>query len=193
MKKKKVRKRLEKAIKAKQMCKIRLEYDPEEECRFLPLEMSDNLVYMIKDGDPVAHGYSLRFIDGIEKVKIEDSTMDNTSKDSTNGGSGAPKLNIADWPSAFQSLGQLGEIVVVESEKYTKKDGNYVIGKIEKVGKKQVGIRYYGPDKDWKDKKWKIPYEDITRVSTASRYTQVLTEYAPDGEAEVVEDFPDPE
>lgn len=188
MKKKKIRKRLEKAIKARQICKINLEYNPDETCRFLPLKMSEKLVYLIKDGDPVAHGYSVRCLDAIGKVKIEDETVEAAPKEDKKGDMSAPEIDITDWTSVFRSLGKLGQVVVVESEKLTKKEGSYAIGKIEKVGRKQIGIRYYGPDSAWENKKWKIPYEDVTRVTTASRYTEVLSQYVPEGEAEIVAD-----
>lgn len=189
MKKKKIRKRLEKAIKGRQMCKINLEYAPEETVRFFPLKMSDKLVYMIKDGDPAAHGYSVRCLEAIEKVKVEDDTVKLSIKKDKSENLSVPDIDITDWHSVFQSLGKLGQVVVVESEKLSKKEGSYAIGKIEKIGRKQVGIRYYGPDSAWENKKWKIPYEDVTRVAAASRYTEVLSQYIPKGEAEIMTDF----
>lgn len=176
MKKKKISKRLEKAIKKKQMCKINLVYDPEEVCRFLPLKMSENLVLMIKDGDPALHGYSLRCLDALEKVKLEEEEVKTAVKEDREDVD-ITKLDITDWGSVFASLEKWNQVVVVESEKLKKKDGNYAIGKIEKSGRKRVLIQYYGPDSAWADKKWKIAYEDITRVTIGSRYTEVLSGY----------------
>ena len=73
MKKKKIRKRIEKAAKSGQICRIYTESEPDEPSRFLPLAISDELVHMIKDGDPEAYGYSVRSLDVIKKVKVEDS------------------------------------------------------------------------------------------------------------------------
>lgn len=182
MKKKKIRKRIEKAVKSRQICRIYTEYEPEEPSRFLPLAISEELVYMIKDGDPEAYGYSIRSLDVIQKVKMEDGEVKTASKEEMEHVKEAPELNIADWPSVFQTLGKYGKVVIVESEKLAKKDGRYAVGRIEKVGKKQVTIRYYGPDTVWENKRWKIPYENVTWVTVDSRYAEVLNRYVPEND-----------
>lgn len=193
MKKKKIRKRLEKAIKARQLCKIDLVYNSEETYRFLPLNMSETLVYLIKDGDPAAQGYSIRSLEAIERVTVEDESMETAPKEEDKDEMSVPEVDLTDWPSVFQSLGKLGQVVVVESEELIKRDGSYAIGKIEKVGRKHIGISYYGPDSAWANKKWKIPYEEVTCVTTESCYTEVLSSYAPEGEAEIVSEVePEP-
>ena len=180
MKKKKIRKRIEKAVKSGRICRIYTEYDPEEPFRFLPLAISEGLVYMIKDGDAAAYGYSIRSLDVIGKVRIEDGGENSVPKEEENGKKNAPELDITDWPSVFRTLGQYGNVVIVECEKLAKKNERYAIGRIEKVGRKQVTIRYYGPDTAWENKRWKIPYENVTWVTTSSRYTEVLDRYVPE-------------
>ena len=96
--------------------------------------------------------------------------------------SAAPELDIADWPSVFRSLGKYGRVIIVESEKLAKKDERYAVGKIEKIGRRQVTIRYYGPDTVWENKRWKVPYEHITWVTADSRYTEVLNQYVPEAD-----------
>lgn len=181
MKKKKIRKRLEKAAKARQMCRIFTAGDSEEASRFLPLAISEELVYMIKDGDPEAYGYSVRSLDVIEKVKIE-KEEEAPAEMAEKHASAAPELDIADWPSVFRSLGKYGRVIIVESEKLAKKDERYAVGKIEKIGRRQVTIRYYGPDTVWENKRWKVPYEHITWVTADSRYTEVLNQYVPEAD-----------
>lgn len=188
MKKKKILKRLEKAIKAQQMCQLYLEFNPEEACRFQPVKMSEKLILLIKEGNPSKQGYVIRCLDNIEKVKVEDEAVKNKNGEDKKNTKEILEMDLTDWPAVFNHLGKLGEVVVVECEAQEKKDANYAIGKIEKIGKKQVGIRYYGPDSDWADKKWKIPYEEMTRVTIASRYTEVLSKFIPVGEAQAVED-----
>ena len=95
MKKKKIRKRLEKAAKARQMCRSFTAGDSEEASRFLPLAISEELVYMIKDGDPEAYGYSVRSLDVIEKVKIE-KEEEAPAEMAEKHASAAPELDIAD-------------------------------------------------------------------------------------------------
>lgn len=182
MKKKKIRKRIEKAAKSGQICRIYTESEPDEPSRFLPLAISDELVHMIKDGDPEAYGYSVRSLDVIKKVKIEDSGGKSVWKEISEKPEEMPELNIQDWPSVFKSLGEYGKVVIVESEKLAKKDGRYAVGRIEKVGRKQVTIRYYGPDTVWENKRWKIPYENVTWVTVNSRYTEVLNGYVPESD-----------
>lgn len=188
MKKKKIRKRIEKAIKSKQICRIYTEYDREEPFRFLPLKISDELLYLVKDGDQAANGCSVRCLDVIEKVKIEDDAAIPVPRGEVTEQITAPDLDITDWQSVFKSLGKYGKVVIVESQKLAKKDGRYAVGKIEKVGRKQVTICYYGPDPVWENKRWKISYENVTWVTIDSRYTEVLNQYVPEekAQAEVV-------
>ena len=181
MKKKKIRKRLEKAIKGKQLCKIFTEYDSEA-FHFLPIKLSDTLIYLVKDGDADSNGYSIRSLDIIDKVKVEDTVIKSVFSKNQEGKQSVPELDISDWPSLFRCLGDCGKVIIVESEKLAKKEGRYAIGRIEKVGRKQVTIRYYGPDSVWENKRWKIPYEDVTWVTTDSRYTDVLTRYVPESD-----------
>ena len=131
MKKKKIRKRIEKAAKSGQICRIYTESEPDEPSRFLPLAISDELVHMIKDGDPEAYGYSVRSLDVIKKVKVEDSGGKSVWKEISEKPEEMPELNIQDWPSVFKSLGEYGKVVIVESEKLAKKDGRYAVGRIE--------------------------------------------------------------
>lgn len=173
---------MEKAVKSGQICRVYTEFEPEEPTRFLPLAISEGLVYMIKDGDPEAYGYSIRSLDVIEKVKLEDSEVKSGVREEKAAEQKAPEVDITDWPSVFRSLGEYGRVVIVESEKVAKKDGRYAVGRIEKVGRRQVTIRYYGPDSVWENKRWKIPYENITWVTADSRYTKVLNQYVPEAD-----------
>lgn len=56
----------------------------------------------------------------------------------------------------------------------------FAIGKIEKVCRKHVCLRYFGPDGIWDDEQWKISYDDITSVTIGSRYAEVFSKYLPD-------------
>jgi hypothetical protein len=74
----------------------------------------------------------------------------------------------------------MGKIIIVEAAKPDAKKSMFAVGKIEKVGKKLVSLRYFGPDGIWDDEQWKIPYEEITSVTFCSRYAEVFSKYLPE-------------
>lgn len=201
MKQKKIRKRLGKAIREQQICRVVLDFAPDREFRFLPVNSSEQLICMIREGDTRSYGYAVFCLEDIKKVVVEDEAVKLRGKDTKQG----MKIDLADWPAVFRSLGMRGKAVIVESavekekgkepEKNTGeeadkkepdgKDSVFAIGKIEKVGHRQVVIAYYGPDPAWEDKKWKISYDSITHVNTASSYTEVMSQYVPEGAAQL--------
>lgn len=205
MKQKKIRKRLGKAIREQQICRVVLDFAPDREFRFLPVNSSEQLICMIREGDTRSYGYAVFCLEDIKKVVVEDEAVKLRGKDTKQG----MKIDLADWPAVFRSLGMRGKAVIVESARAKEKENEpekepekeaekeakkeepaakesvFAIGKIEKVGHRQVVIAYYGPDPAWEDKKWKISYDSITHVNTASSYTEVMSQYVPEGEAEV--------
>ena len=133
MKKKKIRKRIEKAAKSGQICRIYTESEPDEPSRFLPLAISDELVHMIKDGDPEAYGYSVRSLDVIKKVKVEDSGGKSVWKEISEKPEEMPELNIQDWPSVFKSLGEYGKVVIVRVKSWQRKMGAMLLAESRRL------------------------------------------------------------
>lgn len=180
MKKKKIRKRLEKAVKTRQPCRITMEYK-EEPFRYIPLKMSDKLLLSAQDSDFQFDGYSIRRMEDIEKVKLEDDFVANiTIKEMNVEGMESPDIDISDWETAFTALQKSGKITIVEKENADREDCIFAIGIIEKVGQKGVFLRYFGPDGIWDKKQWKIPYDEITSVTVGSRYAETYARYLPE-------------
>lgn len=180
MKKKKIRFRIEKAIKAHQLCNLYLEYR-RDGYHYFPLKMSDKLIFGAQEEDFQTNGYSIRRMQDIEKVKVEDDFSANISvRESGVHGMEIPEVDISDWMSAFISLEALGKIIIVEKEDLNDKHTMFVIGKIEKVCRKHVCLRYFGPDGIWDDEQWKISYDEITSVTVGSRYAEVFSKYLPE-------------
>lgn len=180
MKKKKIRNRIEKAIKSHQLCSMQMEYN-KDEYHFFPLIMSEKLILGAQEEEFQLNGCSIRRLQDVEKVKILDNFCGHISiKEAGADVANIPKVDISDWFSAFTSLEKLGKIIIVEKESLHEKNNMFAIGKIEKVCRKHVCLRYFGPDGIWDDKQWKISYDDITSVTIGSRYSEVFSKYLPD-------------
>lgn len=180
MKKKKIRQRMEKAIKSRLLCSIHMEYN-KDDYRLFPLKMSEQLFLGAQEDEFQLNGYSIRRVQDIEKIKIQDNFSAHiSSKEAGVDGMCVPKVDITDWMEAFLSLEKLGKIVIVEKENLHEKGRMFAIGKIEKVCRKHVCLRYFGPDGIWDDGQWKISYDEITSVTLGSRYAEVFSKYLPD-------------
>lgn len=180
MKKEKIRNRIEKAIKQHLLCEFYMVYD-EDSFLCFPLKMSENLVFGAQEDEFQINGYSIRRMQDIEKVKIQDNFSAHISMREVGAeGMQVPEVDILDWFSVFTSLENMGKIIIVESAKPDDRKSMFAVGRIEKVGKKQVSLRYFGPDGIWDDEQWKIPYEEITSVTFGSRYAEVFSRYLPE-------------
>lgn len=180
MKKKKIRNRIEKAIKLHQLCSMQMEYS-KDDFHFFPLMMSEKLFLGAQEEEFQLNGYSIRRLQDIEKVKIQDNFCGHISiREAGVNDANVPVVDITDWFSAFTSLDRLGKIIIVEKESQHNKGGMFAIGKIEKVCHKHVCLRYFGPDGIWDDEQWKISYDDITSVTIGSRYAEVFSKYLPE-------------
>lgn len=180
MKKKKVRSRIEKAIKLHLICSMQMEYS-KEDYHFFPLKMSETLFLGAREEEFQLNGCSIRRMQDIERVKILDNFCGNISiRETGDDAAKVPEVDISDWFSAFTSLEKLGKIIIVEKESLHEKNNMFAIGKIEKVCRKHVCLRYFGPDGIWDDEQWKIPYDDITSVTIGSRYAEVFSKYLPE-------------
>lgn len=180
MKKKKIRSRIEKAIKSHLLCSMQMEYS-KEDFHFFPLMISEKLFLGAREEEFQLNGCSIRRMQDIEKVNILDDFCGNISiREAGADASKVPEVDISDWFGAFTSLEKLGKIIIVEKESLHEKSNMFAIGKIEKVCHKHVCLRYFGPDGIWDDEQWKIPYDDITSVTIGSRYAEVFSKYLPE-------------
>lgn len=180
MKKKKIRKRLEKAVKTRQPCRMYMEYN-KEAFRYIPLKISEKLFLGAEENDFQFNGFSVRRIGDIEKIKVEEDFVANiTMKEMNAEEMDIPDIDITDWESVFTSLEKWGRITIVEKEHTLREECIFAIGKIEKVARKHVFLRYFGPDGMWDKEQWKIPYEEITSVTVGSRYAETYAKYLPE-------------
>lgn len=159
---------------------MQMEYN-KEDYHLFPLIMSEKLLLGAQEEEFQLNGCSIRRLQDVEKVKILDDFCGNISiREAGADVANIPKVDISDWFSAFTSLEKLGKIIIVEKESLHEKSSMFAIGKIEKVCRKHVCLRYFGPDGIWDDEQWKIAYDDITSVTIGSRYSEVFSKYLPD-------------
>lgn len=167
-------------MKSHQLCSMQMEYN-KDDYHFFPLIMSEKLLLGAQEEEFQLNGCSIRRLQDVEKVKILDNFCGHIStKEAGVDVENVPKVDISDWFSAFTSLEKLGKIIIVEKESLHEKNHMFAIGKIEKVCRKHVCLRYFGPDGIWDDEQWKISYDDITSVTIGSRYAEVFSKYLPD-------------
>lgn len=82
-------------------------------------------------------------------------------------------LDLTSWASIFSSLKKADRHVIIECEH----KGYFFIGKIEKVKKKSLELRYYDAAGLWEKETTKIKYKKITIVKFDERYTKTFRKY----------------
>ena len=84
-------------------------------------------------------------------------------------------LELESWPTVFRSLRTMRRMAIVEGE--DPELDEFIIGRIERIGKKSVRLRHFSVTGYWEDKPSVAPYEDITLVSFDSEYISVFGRY----------------
>ena len=77
-----------------------------------------------------------------------------------------PEIDLSSWVSIFTDLQKLPGFLIIEDEI----NGQFVIGKIEKVCRRQLLFRHFDADGVWTEAPYIIPYSSITHVAWNTRY-----------------------
>lgn len=177
MKKSEIKELVRGAIDTKDMCRLSFKYDYNYFFYF-PLKVSERLFLSAIDDDFNIDGFSIRRFSDLTDVHFYNDKRDEILKaegvlDSVS----VPEVEVTDWHSVFASLQELGKNIIVEHESLDCDEGEFYIGRIEKVLKNKVIFGHFDADCIWEDEPCEILFSQITSVTFGSRYIEVLSKY----------------
>lgn len=170
MKRKKLMKRLAKAVRADTAWRCWFA-DHENYWYLYFLDFSDQLLLGVEEDNFILDGFQLRPISLLQHLEEKNNMAQEIERSlSLRRTIDAPKLDLTDWPSAFRDLAALGRIVIIEGER--KKSGSpwFEIGVIRAVRKKSILFQSFAANGAWVEPQ-KLPYDEITRVCFGDRYS----------------------
>ena len=124
------------------------------------------------------NGFSIIRKDQVDSIRYDkfEKTIENILlKEEISNQDLTPKfeLDLTSWESIFSSLKKADRHVIIEYES----KGYFFIGRIEKVNKKSLELRYYDASGLWEKETTKIKYKKITIVKFEDRYIEVFRKY----------------
>ena len=177
MSKGKMREIVSKCLEERRLCRAYFKYD-DRYWYLLPLLANDKLFLSAEEYDFSINGYQIRRFQDMAKAEIKDDLCCKILlEENIIGSVTTPKVDIANWRTIFGSLMILNKNVIVEKESIKKKEGMFVIGRIEKVSKHAAHVRHFDADGIWQDEPYKIPYDEITSLTFGSRYIEIFSKY----------------
>ncbi len=84
-------------------------------------------------------------------------------------------ISLKNWPSVFRSLKNIGRNILVEGE--DPDIDKFIIGRIIRINKKHVKMRYFDSAGKWEKGFRFAPYEEISRVSFETEYIKIFSKY----------------
>ena len=143
------------------------------------LALSNNLVLLQNVVDFHLDGYSIirrrdithvwhnEFERYYKKILKKEGLLDKVGLQET--------ISLNNWPSVFHSLKRIGKNIIIEKE--FPDVYKFLIGKIIRINKKHVNIRYFDANGKWERGFRYAPYEEITRVQFENEYIKVFSKY----------------
>ena len=164
---------IKKGIDEKLICRCYFTYD-ENYYYYYPNAVNDKFILGQEEDDFILDGYSIRKISHLKKVQIKDdkcgeiNKMLGVTEQICN-----PGIDISSWKSIFEDLSKLDVYLIIENEI----DGEFAIGKIEKVLKNKLYFQSFDADGVWDEDGLEIPYSKITTVTWNCRYAKYWQMY----------------
>ena len=164
MKRKKLMKRLAKAVKSDTAWRCWFS-DHENYWYLYFLDFSDRLLLGVEEDDFILDGFELRPISVLQRLEHKNNMAAQIEQTlSLRETIQAPKIDLTDWRSAFRDLEALGRFLIIEGEDW------FEIGVIRAVRKKSILFQDFDGNGGWQEIH-KIPYDEITRVCFGDRYS----------------------
>lgn len=164
---------IKKGIDEKLICRCYFTYD-ENYYYYYPNAVNDKFILGQEEDYFILDGYSIRKISHLKKVQIKDdkcgeiNKMLGVTEQICN-----PGIDISSWKSIFEDLSKLDVYLIIENEI----DGEFAIGKIEKVLKNKLYFQPFDADGVWDEDGLEIPYSKITSVTWGDRYSKYWQMY----------------
>jgi len=177
MKRTEIKKRIQSAEQNTNICVLYFNYAPY--CfNLIPLLSKDKLFLCALEDDFILDGYTIRRFKDVIKAKVQKDLCDIIlEKEGIVQNLITPDIDISEWKSVFQSLEFIGRNIIVEKETFDGKDDQFIIGRIEKIGKHFVSVWNFDADGIWNNSPTHVPYSEITSVTFDSRYVTVFSKY----------------
>lgn len=177
MKQKKIKGAVEVCLQEKRVCGILFRYD-HYFSYYIPVAMNNTLFLGAKEDDFVLDGYSVRRFQDAVKARCKKVLHDDIlKKEGVIEQVQPPNIDLTSWETVFRSLEKENRNIAVERESLHEKECEYIIGRIEKVGKKSIHIRHFDANGIWQNIPYRMSYKEITSVSFGNRYVEVFSKY----------------
>ena len=164
MKRRKLMKRLARAVRSDTAWRCRFS-DDENDWYLYVLDFSDRLLLGVEEDDFLLDGFELRPLSVLQRLESKNNMAAQIEQTlALRQTIEAPKIDLADWQSAFRGLKALGRFLIIEGQSW------FEIGVIRAVRKHSILFQDFNANGVWQ-KIHKIPYDEITRVCFGDRYS----------------------
>jgi hypothetical protein len=168
---------LNKVIESKYQAKINRDKIDVEPIYCIPLLLGQKLLLVQNIIDFQLDGYMIIRIKDISSVRSDESERFSEYIFKEEGMLNQIKvptlINLENWKSSLQTIQTLRNNIIIECEK----ENEFYIGKITKINSKSVFIFYFNGIGEWDQKPTEIFFKDITSVSFAGRYINIISKY----------------
>lgn len=177
MKRKKLEKRVRKAIKGRRLTNVYFRYDANY-FRVIPLAMGDELLLTAEEDDFQLDGFAVRRLEDVDRLWLKDDLCTSILKrEGVLDELDVPAIDLTSWRTVLKGLMALGENVMIYCDKKKCDRSVLFVGRIVKVGRERAHIRHFYATGEWAEEPFSIRCEDITQVRFANRYVTVFSKY----------------
>jgi len=187
MKRKKVLKRIGRAMEKRRILHLNVAFD-RETCGALPLLVNKKFFVGLSYGDFRFDGYCLFRVRDIVGVKPLNSVLtyiverEGLTKDAQ-----APRIGLSSWRDAFESLKDLGQNIIVEKRPRAGGERSFLIGRILKIRKRSIDLLHFNAYGEWDGTPTRLSFREIGAVRFESRYAAVFSKYVGEPPAKGIE------
>lgn len=166
-------------IAAPALLEVKYTYNPYFDYAF-PLAMSDKLFLAVCEDDFLLDGYTVRRLRDVTEAAPKDGGYLRIHRaEGTLSRLYRPPVDVTDWKTVLTSLLSSGEILIVEQEDADPKRGEFLIGKLLRVGAQSAELRGFDADGIWDDETTTVSFSQITSITFGSRYITTFAKYLP--------------
>ncbi|MBR0574969.1 hypothetical protein KCG48_01310 [Proteiniclasticum sp. BAD-10] len=180
MKQEKIRNILQKAVEERSLCRVYLGYNVYYQYYF-PVLVGEKLFLGAEEDDFILNGFSILRFQDVEKVELKDDLcIKILEQEGIIESLQVPSVDLSSWREVFRSLEKMNRNIIVEKESLKKRETEFYIGRILKMGKNHVELLHFDAMGNWLDQPYRISFEEITSVKFGTRYVETFSKYLED-------------
>lgn len=142
------------------------------------LNASYKFMFCACEDDFRFNGYTIRRFEDVDEVISNTKYQEIVKAEKIFDNIQVPDIKINSWKDIFNSLYDLNENIIVESEELD--DNSFYVGRIEKVMDYGVTFRCFDSNAQWDKEAHVINYFHITSVTFKSSYINAYSKYVND-------------